>query len=94
LYSLLRGDRSFSQAAAQLSAKYGHFRASRAGVLSAVLDAYRHEGLEKGIDLHCWAQSIYDPDEVARRFQARTLASRISDAFGSKRSEARPFREL
>jgi hypothetical protein len=85
LYLLARDKRPLSEAKAQLSLRFGHWRGSRAGVLDAVLDAYEHEGLAVGLDLRAWAQSRYDPDRINGSFRPPPLISVISGTYTRRR---------
>lgn len=74
----IRG-RSADEALAQLSLRFGHLRSSRAGILGAVIKAYRDEGAARGLDFRRWVETCYDRDAVTARFQPRPFATAIVD---------------
>jgi protein tyrosine/serine phosphatase len=67
------------EASAQLSWRYGHLRRSRAGILGAVIDAYRREGAARGATFRQWLETGYDPRAIARAFRPKPLATAIAD---------------
>jgi protein tyrosine phosphatase (PTP) superfamily phosphohydrolase (DUF442 family) len=80
LYLLAREQCPLSKAKAQLSLRFGHWRASRAGILGAVLDAYGSEGLAAGLDLRGWVQSRYEPDKINGSFRPPPLITVVTSA--------------
>ena len=62
----------------QLSWRFGHFSASRSGVLDAFFVAYATQG-EGRVPFLDWVRSEYDEDDLRRRFAAHGLASFLND---------------
>ncbi|MGO4572024.1 fused DSP-PTPase phosphatase/NAD kinase-like protein [Microvirga sp. 2TAF3] len=69
LYLIVHEGRSVDEALRQLSARYGHFRFSKTGILDAFFERYRQEGEAKGIPLLTWIEKIYDPEALERDFR-------------------------
>lgn len=62
LYLMLACGRPASEAIGQLSARFGHIRSSRTGVLDLMLERYIAEGEAKGIGFLEWVDSpAFDP---------------------------------
>jgi protein tyrosine/serine phosphatase len=79
VYLMAIEGRGPEEASAQLSLRYGHVRRSRAGILGAVIDAYRREGAPRGVSFRQWVETGYDPQAIARAFRPSSLAMAISD---------------
>jgi protein tyrosine/serine phosphatase len=79
VYLMAVEGRSPEDASAQLSARYGHLRHSRAGILGAVIDTYRREGAARGIDFRTWVETSYDPQAISRGFRPRPIATAVAD---------------
>ncbi len=79
LYLLVHEKRSLAEARRQLSMRFGHFRYAKTGILDAFLDAYAREGEAKGLAFLDWAERIYDPDELTRRFRPNFWSTMIAD---------------
>jgi protein tyrosine/serine phosphatase len=79
VYLMAIEGRDPEQASAQLSWRYGHLRSSRAGILGAVIDAYRRQGAARGIAFRQWVATAYDPQAIAGAFKPKPLASVIAD---------------
>lgn len=62
----------------QLSARFGHIRRARAGVLDAFFVRYAHDGEGRKPFLD-WVREDYDRDALRRDFHANRLASFIND---------------
>jgi protein tyrosine/serine phosphatase len=75
VFVLARGG-SADEALAQLSLRFGHFRAARAGVLDAFFRRYRAAG---GIPFADWLRDEYDEAALGRDFRANRLASFVTD---------------
>lgn len=75
LYLLLHEKRPLDEARAQLSLRFLHVRASRTGVLDAVLEAYARDEAAaraqgRALDFLTWARTDYDPDAIQRAHRA------------------------
>ncbi len=69
LYLIVHEGRPASEAVRQLSARFGHFRFSKTGILDAFFDRYRTEGEARGIPFLTWVETIYDPEALERAFK-------------------------
>jgi len=79
LFLLIVEKRPVREAAAQLAWKYGHVKQAKTGLLDAFFAAYiPYE--DQGMDFFDWVDTIYDPDEVTRNFQAKGWAVRLTDS--------------
>ena len=67
-----------TEALAQLSWRYGHFRGSRTGILDAFFLRYRSEA-EGRIGFLDWVRTEYDEAALKRDFVARRLSSLVTD---------------
>ena len=79
LFLLIVEKRPVREAALQLAWKYGHVKQAKTGLLDAFFAAYRPYE-DQGMDFFDWVDSIYDPDEVTRNFQAKGWAVRLTDS--------------
>jgi protein tyrosine/serine phosphatase len=77
VFVLLAGG-TVDDALAQLSLRFGHLRRSRAGVLDAVLLAYRAQG-EGRMPFLDWVRTRYDAEAVTRAFRAGGVAGFLND---------------
>jgi protein tyrosine phosphatase (PTP) superfamily phosphohydrolase (DUF442 family) len=71
LYRIHVEGASVTEARAQMSPRFIHFRWSATGVLDEVLDAYEDRLREGPITLRDWIATGYDRDQVTRRFMQR-----------------------
>ena len=79
LFLLIVEKRPVREAASQLAWKYGHVKQAKTGLLDAFFAAYiPYE--DQGMDFFDWVDTIYDPDEVTRNFQAKGWAVRLTDS--------------
>ena len=69
LYLILHEGRPVREAVGQLSARYGHFRFAKTGILDAFFALYRREGEPKGLDFLTWVETEYDPEALKRSFR-------------------------
>ncbi|GJD56808.1 tyrosine-protein phosphatase [Methylobacterium dankookense] len=69
LYLILHEGRPVREAARQLSARYGHFRFAKTGILDAFFARYLAEGEAKGLDFITWVETVYDPEALKRDFR-------------------------
>jgi protein tyrosine/serine phosphatase len=74
VYLIAVEGRSLDEAKQQLSLRFGHLRYSRAGVLRQAIEAYGRDRGADSMDFRTWVDCLYDPDEVALRFRARSFA--------------------
>ena len=68
LYLMLAEDRPVAEARKQLSLRYGHNRHGKTGVLDAFFDAYQRDTANRPMPLLEWAETLYDPDQIAAGF--------------------------
>ncbi|WP_336485428.1 tyrosine-protein phosphatase [Methylobacterium nigriterrae] len=69
LYLILHENRPVAEAARQLSARYGHFRFAKTGILDAFFALYLREGEPKGLDFLTWVETDYDAEALRRDFR-------------------------
>ncbi|WP_375464249.1 tyrosine-protein phosphatase [uncultured Methylobacterium sp.] len=69
LYLILHEGRPVAEAARQLSARYGHFRFAKTGILDAFFARYAVEGEARGLDFLTWVETVYDPEALKRDFR-------------------------
>jgi hypothetical protein len=69
LYLILHEGRPVSEAMGQLSARYGHFRFAKTGILDAFFERYLREGEAQGLDFLTWVETVYDPEALKRDFR-------------------------
>ncbi|WP_375454485.1 tyrosine-protein phosphatase [uncultured Methylobacterium sp.] len=69
LYLILHEGRPVSEAARQLSARYGHFRFAKTGILDAFFARYAVEGEARGLDFLTWVETVYDAEALKRDFR-------------------------
>lgn len=77
LYQHLRGGVPIEQAIKQLSLRYGHIRQADTGVLDAFFERYLADTKDRPMPFFDWVETVYDPDELKRTFQANGLANRL-----------------
>lgn len=77
LYQHLRGGVPIEQAIKQLSLRYGHIRQADTGVLDAFFERYLADTKDRPMPFFEWVETVYDPDELKRSFQANGLANRL-----------------
>ncbi|WP_019905015.1 tyrosine-protein phosphatase [Methylobacterium sp. 77] len=69
LYLILHERVPVSEAMGQLSARYGHFRFAKTGILDAFFDLYLREGEARGMDFLTWVETVYEPEALKRDFR-------------------------
>jgi len=69
LYLILHEGRPVAEAMGQLSARYGHFRFAKTGILDAFFERYLREGEARGLDFLTWVETVYDPEALKRDFR-------------------------
>ncbi len=79
LYLLLHEGRPTDEALRQLSARYGHFRFAKTGILDLFFERYRDEGEAAGLDFETWVRDVYDPDALERDFKPSFWSDVIVD---------------
>ena len=79
LYLVLHEDRPVDEAKAQLSARFGHIRQSRTGVLDAFFDTYLACNQAAPIAFRDWVARDYDPAAIRREFHEDRLAAFVVD---------------
>jgi protein tyrosine phosphatase (PTP) superfamily phosphohydrolase (DUF442 family) len=77
LYRHLRQGVPMEEAIKQLSLRYGHIRQAETGVLDAFFERYLSDTRSRPMAFFDWVETVYDPDELKRTFQANGFASRI-----------------
>lgn len=79
LYLILHENRPVREAMGQLSARYGHFRFAKTGILDAFFDTYLREGEARGLDFVTWVETVYDPEALTRDFRPGFWSDLIVD---------------
>ena len=79
LYLILHEGAPVSVAMRQLSARFGHFRFAKTGILDAFFARYRVEGEARGLPFLDWVEQVYDPAALTRDFRARAWSSFLVD---------------
>jgi protein tyrosine phosphatase (PTP) superfamily phosphohydrolase (DUF442 family) len=79
LYLLVQEGRTVAEARRQLSLRFGHFRFAKTGILDAFLDAYAQDGEGKGLSFQDWAETVYNPDDLAQHFKPRFWSTMLAD---------------
>nr|WP_255616454.1 tyrosine-protein phosphatase [Microvirga puerhi] len=79
LYLIVHEGRSVDEALRQLSARYGHFRFSKTGILDAFFEQYRRNGEAKGIPFLTWLETGYDPEALERDFRPGFWSNMLVD---------------
>jgi protein tyrosine/serine phosphatase len=79
LYLILHEGRPVAEAARQLSARYGHFRFAKTGILDAFFAKYLAEGEPRGLDFLTWVETAYDPEALKRDFRPNFWSDMVVD---------------
>lgn len=79
LYLILHEGRSAAEAMRELSPRFGHLRFAKTGILDAFLARYAAEGEARGMTLLDWAETVYDPEALAREFRAGFWSNLLVD---------------
>ena len=77
LYRHLREGVPIPEALKQLSLRYGHIRQSDTGILDAFFERYLADTKNRPMPFFEWVETVYDPDELKRTYQAKGWANRI-----------------
>ena len=79
LFLILHENRPIREAVGQLSARYGHFRFAKTGILDAFFAAYLREGEPRGQDFLDWVEHDYDPEALKREFHTGFWSDLVVD---------------
>jgi protein tyrosine/serine phosphatase len=79
LYVLVHLKQPVQEAMKQLSARYGHFRWSKTGILDQFFALYRDTGETKGIAFLDWVRDHYDPEALQRDFRPGFWSNMLVD---------------
>jgi protein tyrosine/serine phosphatase len=77
LYLILHEGRPVEQAAAQLSARYGHFRQADTGIIDAFFRRYVEDARTRPMPFLQWVDTVYDPKLLEQQFKAGKWANVI-----------------
>ena len=77
LYRHLRQGVPMPEAIKELSLRFGHIRQADTGVLDAFFERYIADTKVRPMAFYEWVETVYDPDELKRTFQASGWANRI-----------------
>ena len=77
LYKHLREGVPIPEAMQQLSLRYGHIRQGDTGILDAFFERYVSDTARRPMPFFEWVETVYDPDELKRSFQAKTWGNRL-----------------
>lgn len=79
LYQILREGVSVEEAAKQLHARFGHFRAADTGILDLFFEQYIEHNRRTPMPFLQWVDTVYDPELLKRDFKASRWANVIVD---------------
>ncbi len=79
LYMLVHHRRPAAEAMQQLSARYGHFRWAKTGILDYFFAIYAQDGEAQGLDFNQWVQERYDPDQMRASFKSGFWSTLVVD---------------
>lgn len=79
LYLHTRHGVPIAEARRQLSLRYGHIRQADTGILDHFFEAYLAYAAATPIAFYDWVETVYDPEEVAKRQHSSRWANRIVD---------------
>jgi len=79
LYLHLKQGVPISEAAKQLSLRFGHIRHANPGVLSYFFERYLSETENEPMAFFDWVETRYDADEVQASFRSKGWANRLVD---------------
>ncbi|MCE4224123.1 dual specificity protein phosphatase family protein [Methylobacterium sp. C25] len=69
LFLILHEGVPVREATRQLSARYGHFRFAKTGILDAFFAHYLRDGEARGQSFLDWVETSYDPEALRREFR-------------------------
>jgi protein tyrosine/serine phosphatase len=81
LYLFLKEGVPIEQARKQLSLRYGHLRQSRTGILDYFFERYLEDTTRRPMPFFEWVDTVYDPEELERAFQAAARRMRLRRCF-------------
>ncbi len=64
----------------QLSVRFGHFKRADTGILDYFFERYMSEGKIRQVPFLEWVDTLYNPEELKRSFEARSWANTITNA--------------
>ena len=79
LYLIVHEGVPVADAKAQLALKFGHIRQSDTGILDYFFERYLADNAVQSIPFFTWVETVYDPDEVKRTYQARGWANVLTN---------------
>ena len=79
LYQILREGVPVEQAAKQLHARFGHFRAADTGILDLFFERYIELNRKTPMPFLEWVDTVYDPEALKRDFKASRWANVLVD---------------
>jgi uncharacterized protein (TIGR01244 family) len=79
LYLLVHEKRPIAEAMKQLSARYGHFRWAKTGILDFFFETYASEGEARGLDFETWVREHYDPETLRATFKSGFWSNLVVD---------------
>jgi protein tyrosine/serine phosphatase len=79
LYLLLTGQGTVTDAKAQLSVRYLHFKSAKTGLLHEFFCEYERHCAHTPVTLQQWVAEVYDPRQLQQNFQPAGLTSWIVD---------------
>lgn len=79
LYLILHEGIPVEQAAAQLGARYGHFKQADTGIIDAFFRRYIEETRSRPMAFLAWVDTVYDPKSLEQQFKAGRWANIIVD---------------
>ncbi len=77
LYLILHEGMAVEQAAAQLSARYGHFKQADTGIIDAFFQQYLADTRTRPMPFLQWVDTVYDPASLEQQFKAGKWANVI-----------------
>ena len=77
LYRHLHEGVPMPEAIKQLSLRYGHIRQADTGILDAFFERYLADTATRPMSFFDWVETVYDPEELKRTFQANSWANRL-----------------
>ena len=79
LYRHFKMGEPIDVAVRQLSARYGHIKSGKTGMLDFFFADYLAYNAQSPMDFMDWVETIYDPADVKSRFKAGKVGSLVAD---------------
>jgi len=79
LYRHVKDGWPIERAIHELSFRFGHIRHASTGILDRFFERYVEDNRLRPMPFFEWVETVYDPDELKRSFQAKGWADRIVD---------------